>query len=265
MRCAIPFFLNVLAAATARAAGGTVWATPHESYSSSVGVLGCKVDTNRIAYWPASVDCTNICVALSYEGRTVHLLRIDQSEGAYDVSYDAWNYLVTGYPATERPTAGGAVAMEYQDAEPSACASLIHTDGAKLPLSAPNSMNYLASCLEQEDSWVGNNHVLYNILDPICSWGNNEVCTLDWPTANQADCPTQLGTPTALTSEPVYNIQYITGNKVLASNGQVVSSGGPSITSNLGLNQNASGRAARGDRVLIMAIGVFTYWMLGRI
>ncbi|KAK4038328.1 hypothetical protein C8A01DRAFT_48031 [Parachaetomium inaequale] len=255
------FFSLLAAATTARAAGGTVWATPHESYSSSVGVLGCKVDTNRIAYWPASVDCDNICVSLSYEGRTVHLLRIDQSQGAHDVSYDAWNYLVTGYSATERPTTGGAIAMEYQDADASACASLIHTDGNKLPLSAANSMNYLASCLSR-DTWVGKNHLLYNILDPICSWGNDEVCTLDWPTANQATCPTQLGTPSVLTSTPVYNIQYVTGNKVSASNGQVVSSGGAAISPPLDLSQKSGGRIARGDTVVVMAMSLFTYWFL---
>lgn len=265
MRYTIHFFLNLLAAATARAAGGTVWATPHESYSSSIGVLGCKVDTNRIAYWPASVDCTNICVSLSYEGRTVHLLRIDQSQGAHDVSYDAWNYLVTGYSATERPTAGGAIAMEYEDADPSACASLIYTDGGKLPLSASNSMNYLASCLSQ-DSWVGKNHVLYNILDPICSWGNDETCTLDWPTANQPVCPTQLGTPSVLTSAPVYNIQYVTGNKVMASTGQVVANGGASITPPINLSsQKSGGFVARGDTIMMMAISLFTYWFLGGI
>lgn len=45
---------SLLAGATTRAVAdsGTVWATPHDSYSSSVGVLGCKVNTDRIAYWP---------------------------------------------------------------------------------------------------------------------------------------------------------------------------------------------------------------------
>ncbi|KAH6847717.1 hypothetical protein B0I37DRAFT_375699 [Chaetomium sp. MPI-CAGE-AT-0009] len=262
MRCALHFFSGLLVAATAHAAGRTVWATPHESYSSSVGVLGCKVDTNRIAYWPASVDCTNICVSLSYEGRTVHLLRIDQSEGAYDVSYDAWNYLVTGYSATERPTTGGAIAMHYEDADPSACADLIHTDGNKLPLSASNSMNYLASCLSR-DTWVGKNHILYNILDPICSWGNDEVCELDWPTANQAACPTQLGTPSVLSSAPVYNIQYMTGNKIMASSGQVVASGGASISPPSNLNQKSAGWIAKGNVVPVMAMSMFAYWILG--
>jgi len=221
-RIAIPFLL--LTAASCVVADGTVWATPHDSYSSSVGVLGCKIDTDRVAYWPDSVDCSNICVSLSYDDRSVYLLRIDQSTGAHDISYDAWNYLYTGYSATEKPTAGGAVAMEHEDVEASKCADLIHTDDNKLPLSAANSMNFLASCLNQPDSWVAKNHVLYNILDAICSWGDDEKCTIDWPTANQATCPHSLGVPVSLTTAPVYNIQYPTGQKVLASSGQVVDS-----------------------------------------
>ncbi|XDG02450.1 hypothetical protein ABKA04_002065 [Annulohypoxylon sp. FPYF3050] len=201
---------------------GAVWATPHDSYSSSIGVLGCKVNTNRIAYWPNSVDCSSICVSLSYGGRTVNLLRVDQSQGAHDVSYDAWNYLYTGYSATERPTAGGAVAMTYANVDASQCADLLRTDGNKLPLSAANSMNYLASCLAQPDSWVAKNYVLYNILDSTCSWGHDEVCTIDWPAANQATCPSTLGDPANLTSAPVYNIRYPSGQTVVASSGEVV-------------------------------------------
>ncbi|EHA49316.1 hypothetical protein MGG_00210 [Pyricularia oryzae 70-15] len=203
---------------------GTVWATPHSQYSSSVGVLGCKVNTNRIAYWPGVVDCDKICISLSYESRSVNLLRVDTSEGAYDVSYDAWNYLITGEGARQKPTAGGAVAMEYREAPADACKSLIHTPGNKLPLSASNSMNFLASCLEQPNSWVAKNYVLYNVLDPICSWGNDETCTLNWPTENQAKCKSGLGTPSVLSNQPVYNIEYPTGKTVLASNGSVVES-----------------------------------------
>lgn len=210
---------------------GTVWVTPHDSYSSSVGVLGCKIDTDRVAYWPASVDCTNICVSLSYEGRDVKLLRIDQSQGAHDVSYDAWNYLYTGKSATEEPTAGGAVEMQFKNLKPSECKSLIKTKGKKLPLSAPNSMNFLASCLEDEDSWVGNNYVLFNIADAICSMGRDEECELDWPDANQAKCPHTLGDQAKLEDAPVYNIRYPSGEKVLASTGEVEDAGrglGPS-------------------------------------
>ncbi|KAI1505644.1 hypothetical protein F5X99DRAFT_367294 [Biscogniauxia marginata] len=200
---------------------GAVWATPHDSYSSSIGVLGCKIDTNRVAYWPGSVDCNNICVSLSYEDRSVKLLRVDQSQGAFDVSYDAWNYLYTGYSATEKPTAGGPIAMNFENVDASECEDLIHTDGHKLPLSAANSMNFLTSCLDG-DTWVGKNYLLYNILDSICSWGHDEECSLDWPNANQATCPNTLGDPVALTSAPVYNIRYPSGDTVVASSGQVV-------------------------------------------
>ncbi|KAK0609417.1 hypothetical protein B0T14DRAFT_531922 [Immersiella caudata] len=255
MRAAIPFLVS--AATRVVADSGTVWATPHDSYSSSVGVLGCKVNTDRIAYWPNSIDCTNLCVRLSYEGRSVHLLRIDQSEGAHDVSYDAWNYLYTGYSATDRPAAGGATPMEFEDVDVSNCADLIWTDDGKLPLSAANSMNFLASCLAS-DTWVGNNHALYNILDPICTWGHDERCNLDWPAANQAACPHQLGTPTALTSAPVWNIMYPSGQKLLA--GSVP--GAPGSTPPSG--SAASGRTR--SKSLEIALGLFMGWkVLGRI
>ncbi|KAJ2974328.1 hypothetical protein NUW58_g8692 [Xylaria curta] len=229
-------FLTALTASSTQAVAqpinsGTVWATPHDSYSSSIGVLGCKVNTNRVAYWPGSVDCDRICLSLSYGDRSVKLLRIDSSEGAYDVSYDAWNYLLTGSSASTHPTAGGPTAMEYRYLDPSECSDLIHTDGSKLPLSASNSINYLASCLSQPDSWVAKNHVLYNIQDSICSWGHDEKCDLDWPNANQPKCSHILGDPVALTTEPVYNIRYPSGDTVIASSGQVVSGGGEPVDS----------------------------------
>lgn len=205
------------------AAAEGVWTTPHDSYSSSVGVLGCKINTDRVAYWPGSIGCDNICVKLSYGGRSVHLLRIDQSGGAYDISYDAWNYLQTGKSAATDPIAGGPVAMEYEEVPASECADLIYTPGAKLPLSASNSINYLASCLEQPSSWVAQNHVLYNICDAICTLGQDEECELDLSVSNQPSCPHTLGLTVPLTSAPVYNVQYMTGETVVAGTGEVVS------------------------------------------
>ena len=208
------------------AAKETIWATPHDSYSSSIGVVGCKINTDRVAYWPMAVDCNNVCVSLSYGGRTLYLLRIDQSGGAYDVSYDAWNYLMTGDSATSKPIAGGATPMEYETVDPFFCAPLIHTDGNKLPLSAPNSMNFLSSCLADSTSFVARNHILYNILDPICTWGYDETCSLDLSVSNQASCPHTMGTPAALTGAPVYNIRYPSGTRVVAGSGEVVAAPG---------------------------------------
>jgi hypothetical protein len=201
---------------------GGIWATPHESFSSSVGVLGCKINVDRVAYWPGSIGCDNICVKVTYEGRSVHLLRIDSSEGAHDMSYDAWNYLYTGKGARDQPTMGGAVPMDYEEVDPENCLDIIHTKDKRLPLSAANSMNYLASCLGESDSWVAKNYRLYNVLDPICTLGYDEPCDLDWPAANQASCPNMLGVPQKLTGCPVYNVQYGTGKSVLAGTNQVV-------------------------------------------
>ncbi|KAI8267512.1 hypothetical protein K4K58_007684 [Colletotrichum sp. SAR11_239] len=212
-------------------ADGTVWATPHDSYSSSVGVLGCKINTDRVAYWPGSVDCNNICISLSYADRNLKLLRIDQSQGAYDISYDAWNYLYTGNSAKKLPVSGGPLAMQYKELPADDCKDLIKTKSKKLPLSASNSMNFLASCLGQADSWVGSNYALYNMLDSVCSWGYDESCELeDWPNANQPTCKHSLGMPVELKDAPVYNVQYPSGDVVEASTGEVVSTPGDSTS-----------------------------------
>ncbi|KAM3512960.1 hypothetical protein MY11210_003360 [Beauveria gryllotalpidicola] len=217
----------LLAHAVAAAVASTqVWATPHDSYSSSIGVLGCKINTDRVAYWPDAVTCDNVCVSLRRDDRQLYLLRIDQSGGAHDVSYDAWNYLVTGRSATEKPVAGGGVEMTAQAADPAKCRDLIRTRGGGLPLSAANSMNYLVECLGKTDSWVANNYELYNVLDPICTLGRDEQCKLDWPAQNQAACPHQLGLPDVLKGAPVYNIRYPSGDKVLAAAPAAPNTGG---------------------------------------
>ncbi|RFU75648.1 hypothetical protein TARUN_6583 [Trichoderma arundinaceum] len=189
--------------------GGTVSVTPHEQYSSSIGVLGCHINTNRVAYWPGAVDCDNICVQLSYQGRTLNVLKIDSSGGAHDISYDAWNQLVFGQPATVNPQQGGGVNMDWQFVDVSQCADLLHN--GKLPLTAANSVNYVANCLQQPNSFAAKNYEFINILDPQCHWGYDEVCTFDLSVSNQPSCPHQLGTPHSPTGVSVQNIQYGTG------------------------------------------------------
>ncbi|KAF7546616.1 hypothetical protein G7046_g9253 [Stylonectria norvegica] len=187
--------------------------TPHEQYSSSIGVLGCKINTNRVAYWPDSVGCDDICVEVSHDGRKVHLLRIDTSGGAYDISYDAWNYLSFGKSATDEPQMGGGIDMDYETVHPGKCSHLL--DDGKLPLSAANSMNYVASCIAQPESWVAKNFLLYNILDPVCKWGIDERCYVNLAVSNQPVCPSGLGSSAKL-DLTVENIEYGTGNKVAA-------------------------------------------------
>lgn len=193
--------------------GGTASITPHEQYSSSVGVLGCKINTNRVAYWPGSVSCDDICVKITNGANSLHVLKIDSSAGAHDISYDAWNYLVTGESAKDNPQSGGGVSMSYEFVDMSECADLL--DDGSLPLSASNSMNFAASCMAESGSWVGKNLKLININDPLCKWGADEVCTLDLNVSNQPSCPSGLGVSNTL-DLPVVNYAYGTGKEVTA-------------------------------------------------
>ncbi|KAK3381010.1 hypothetical protein B0H63DRAFT_494934 [Podospora didyma] len=130
-----PALLALSAGSSVSDARLSVGVTPYEQYSSSVGVLGCKVNTNRIAYWPMPVSCNDIC-----------------SGGAYDILYDAWNFN-TGQSATVHQVTGGALTMECEKLPADQCGDLIHSFNGGLPLSASNSINYLTSCLGQPGSW----------------------------------------------------------------------------------------------------------------
>lgn len=187
---------------------GSISVTPHDVYSSSVGILGCKINTNRVAYWPTEVGCDNICVKVTYEGREVHLLKIDKSGGAFDISYDAWNYLYVGRSAAEDPQLGGGLPMKYETVQPNECLPLL--DSGKLPLSAANSMLYVAYCLSQPSSWVAQNYELYNINDSQCTNGVDELCTLNLIESNLPSCPSTLGAPGNLDLK-VKDIPYNSG------------------------------------------------------
>ena len=206
------FFLAFSATQVAAEAQGI---TPHEQYSSSIGVLGCKINTNRVAYWPMSPSCDNICVRVSYNGRSVDLLRIDQSGGGYDISYAAYSYLMTGQSAKDHPITGGAVSMDIQTVGVENCLGTMN--GGKLALSAPNSMNFVSNCItNQPNSWVARNYQLFNIQDPVCHYGYDEVCSLNLATSNQPSCPHQLGSTGGRLPDTVFNIQYGTGKAVPA-------------------------------------------------
>lgn len=214
-------FTALLAAASASvASAGTIprrseatsgHITPHPWFSSSSGVLGCKVNTNRFAYWSTPVSCDNICLSISHGGRNVKVLHFDQSEGANDISYDAWNYLVTGQSATENPTTGGQTEATWEYVDPSECHELL--DNGKVPLDAANSMNYVTECLSQPDSYVAKNMVLYNIQGSGCQNGVDEECHLDLAVSNQPQCPSTLGHGGPLKGHTVMDIAYGTGEK----------------------------------------------------
>ncbi|OAQ63976.1 cerato-platanin [Purpureocillium lilacinum] len=187
--------------------------TPHEQYSSSIGALGCYLNTNRVAYWPETITCDNICVKVTNGDRSVNLLRVDQSGGAHDISYDAWNYLAYGESATLDPHEGGGVAMTYEQVDGNECKPLLK-DG-KLALSASNSMNFYASCLGSEN-WVAKNSELVNIDDPLCKYGYDEICSLDLHISNQPSCSHALGSHSPTDDLAVTNIAYGTGKEYTA-------------------------------------------------
>lgn len=184
---------------------GTVSATPHIEYSSSVGVLGCKINIDLVAYWPKPVDCDSLCVKLTTDKGSLNVLHIDQSSTAYDISYNAWNYLMSGKFATESPQLGGGVLMDYEYVPTKECLHILHDDG--LPLSATNSMNFLTTCLSDPNSWVSQNYRLFNINDPRCEWGIDEECELDLHLTNQPFCPSLPGSPIKL-DLAVHDIAY---------------------------------------------------------
>ena len=207
---------TILASASAVAAGGWISVTPHDKYSSSIGVLGCKINTDRVAYWPGWPSCDDLCVKVTHAatGRSVHLLRIDSSAGAHDISYDAWNYLVTGQSAVVHPVMGGGEAATWESAPMWACADLLGKAGGRLPLSAANSMGFVAGC--PAGSWVGQHRALFNIVNQACTYGYDEECGLDLAASNQPFCAHTLGATVPLTTAPVWDVEYGTGRRVQA-------------------------------------------------
>lgn len=172
---ALSAILGLTALPFATAVGVSV--TPHQQFSSSPGVLGCKINTDRVAYWPQAVDCTNFCKKLtSSTGLSTYVMHIDQSGGAYDISYDAWVYLQNGGTATTTPLVGGGVSVDVEQATPEECAHLM--DDGKMPFTAYNGANFYTSCLAS-NSWIGKNYELFNIANMVCTYGKYEVCTLD--------------------------------------------------------------------------------------
>ncbi|KAF9769020.1 hypothetical protein IL306_013620, partial [Fusarium sp. DS 682] len=115
--------------------------------------------------------------------------------------------------ASEGPQQGGGIAMKYEYVHASKCKDIL--DDGKLPLSAANSMGYVASCLSDPESWVAQNYVLYNINDTVCKYGVNEKCHLNLAVSNQPECPSGLGSTKKLDLK-VENILYGSGKSVPA-------------------------------------------------
>ncbi|KAF1347703.1 hypothetical protein BDV97DRAFT_355820 [Delphinella strobiligena] len=212
------FALISTLALAAMATAETISVTPQVEYSSSIGVLGCKINTNRVAYWPSEPDCNNICVRVTYGDNSLNLLRVDSSgSGTHDISYDAWNTLSTGKSAIVDPTEGGGIDMDYEGVDMSECSDLIYTDDGTLAFEAANSINFIASCINEPSTWIAQKYSLWNIANAVCTLGVNEKCTFDLATSNDPVCPHTLGLQTPLEGMAVTNIAYGTGERVVAT------------------------------------------------
>ncbi|KAF1977925.1 hypothetical protein BU23DRAFT_366134, partial [Bimuria novae-zelandiae CBS 107.79] len=110
---------------------------------SSVGVVGCLINVNRVAYLPATYalpSCLNYCIKVRANGCSVNLLWIDNSvaDGTkpanYDISYDAWNHLISGANAKDAPVYGGGLQATWEWIDNAACAEHLHTRDGKIPI-----------------------------------------------------------------------------------------------------------------------------------
>lgn len=219
----LPFITALSAQATAAslAQTGSVRVTPHDSFSSTIGVHGCKVDVNRIAYWPYWPDCSGMCIKLTFGSRSRTVLHVDVSGSAHDISFDTYQYLAydssaKASPAILNPDAGGALDVDYEIVDMTECEDIITSDTGKMSFMAlsPNQVN---KCLAEGDNWVSQNYELRNINDLQCQYGVDEVCNLDSVTGT-AKCPSGVGTKVAALSpaQPVIDLKYPCGVEGIA-------------------------------------------------
>ena len=202
------FSLTFLGLALGLASAEAISVTPHEQFSSSVGVLGCLINTNRVAYFPSSPSCDKPCVRLTDKehGREVTVLHIDSSAGAHDISYDAWNYLKTGKSAKEDPQQGNGIDVEMEQItlDDSECKALLTGSNGKIPVMA-KSPQWGMECPKDAVEF-------YNIGTSTCTTGTKEKCEVS---GDKVDCPSgDAGASGQLEGMSVKNIEYGTGKEV---------------------------------------------------
>ncbi|KAH8743307.1 hypothetical protein F5883DRAFT_424806 [Diaporthe sp. PMI_573] len=219
----LPIITALLARTTALSLGATgeVRVTPHDQFSSTIGVHGCKIDVNRLAYWPYWPDCSGMCINLTHGSRSRTVLHLDVSGSAYDISFDTYQYLAygssaTASPAIMNPDRNGALDIDYKIVDMSECMDIITSETGRLSFMAlsPNQVN---RCINEGDNWVAQNYELRNINDLQCHYGLDEPCTLDLVTGT-ANCPSGAGMKVAPLSppQPVIDLRYPCGVKATA-------------------------------------------------
>lgn len=157
--------------------------TPHVQFASSAGVLGCKININRVGYLPTFPGCDNMCVRIRNPVTDFQLtvLHVDQSQGAHDISADAFAFLITGKGALGQTVPSDPTEMEYSVVPMEQCHEHIHTEGNKMPIIAVNP-NAVVNCMQNSPrSWLARNHVLLNYANSCCTLGSETVCSFPSP------------------------------------------------------------------------------------
>ncbi|KAG8630921.1 hypothetical protein KVT40_000061 [Elsinoe batatas] len=160
--------------------------TGHVEYRSTIGVLGCKVDTNAVAYWPTTGDCDSVCAKVRNPAtgieKTVLTIGTSSASSVYDISWKRYVEL-KGQPDTPEGNAAaydGGTPMEVFPVTMDQCEDLIYyeEDGQKkLPFLAL-SPNFLNECqASSPNSWVAQNGVLLDFVNDCCTIGKDQKCT----------------------------------------------------------------------------------------
>jgi hypothetical protein len=167
---------------------GTISLDSHVEYSSSIGVLGCMINTNRIAYWPLTPPCDNPCVKLTApNGNTINVLHIDTSGGSYDISMDAYKTLKYGpdwRTINTQPEAKWE-GVKYEYVSMDQCAGIL--PNGKIPVMA-KSPNKHTECKTSSPASIWATSVeLYDIDDTQCLRGVLQTCQI-LPGDNNPKC-----------------------------------------------------------------------------
>lgn len=191
-----------LASSTAsRITGPTSLAiTPHSQFSSSLGLVGCMVNTSRMAYWPECIDtCRGSCYKVTHGSRSVYLLHADNSGGAHDISAEAMIYLTDGTtPSQPNHLQSGPVTMQVEPADFSQCTYILKD--SKFWMSALHPTAY-TDCIGHSDAgtFMLDNAGFLNIDDPTALTSGTMDDTCKWDDASAGvTCGKGLGAANAI-------------------------------------------------------------------
>lgn len=162
-----------------RATSGTIALDSHVEYSSSMGVIGCLINTNRVAYFPTTPPCSNPCIKLTApNGNTINVLHIDQSGGSYDISMDAYKTLKYGADWKSMNALPEAKwdGVTYEYVFMDQCADILPQ--GTLPVLAKSPNKYVSCAASEPQSFWATHTQFYDVDDARCLRGVMQTCEM---------------------------------------------------------------------------------------